>query len=110
MVSGLLGSLANLDVVLYNARTTSRTYAGATGETITIGRERILPERTALLLPGSAAGNMLTSPGPPTMTDGAGLYAWDETTTKPPFTHEVGAGINTFPVIYDASSIGVFTV
>lgn len=101
----------NLNIHVHNARTTTRTMApAATGAEPTVNNNLLLAEDKALLLPNEPVGSMLTSPGPSSLTDSAGLYTWDNTTETIPFLHTVGVGYNAMPVIDDENKLCILTI
>ena len=112
MVQQVLESFLGINVFVYEARTTTRaadsdSYDGAEQ---TITRNLLLPEAKALFLPDEPIGAVLTSPGPPAIASGAGLYVWDDTTTTVPYVHEVGVGFNAMPTIWDNNKLCVLTI
>lgn len=110
MVQEIIRNFMGVNMIVYNARTTSRTYTGADGTTISINQNKLLADNKALLLPDGAVGSTLTSPVPPNLGNGTGLYAWDYTAEKLPYVHEVGIGINAMPIINDANQLCILTI
>ena len=104
MVPGVIRENLQLETRIYNARSTTRSYASSSdGTDPTIARNRIMPDDRILLLPPNPVGQLLVSPGPPILGETAvrngdgGLYIWRWQSPKPPLKYEVGVGFNCFP-------------
>lgn len=117
MVAGVINASTQLNIVIYNARTTSRTYLSTSdGSDPTVARSRIMPDDKILLMPPNPVGQLLVSPGPPILGDttvrngDGGLYIWRWQSPKPPLDYEVGVGFNCFPNFLYQEQVGYFDV
>jgi hypothetical protein len=94
------------EVIVYDAKYTTRTYNTSTGK-VTRKTYRFLPNNLVLLLPQGAVGSMKTAPGPDGLR--TGKFTWNKETIDP-WTVETGVGIYAFPAIEDLNRWAVCKV
>lgn len=96
-----LGGLLDVEIYLYDQKWTYVNYNNSLVAE-TVQKVRYLPLGRTLILPGSGlrqVGIIGSSPAKgPNATWQSGKFTWFVETTNPPFTTEVGVGINAFPM------------
>lgn len=103
-------SAYGLNIVVYDARYTTRTYTGATWVRNLV---RFLPARSVILLPGSPIGYFADAPVPPNNWQ-SGMFAWTVTPEDSgridPWIHEMGVMRHGIPIMERPQDVLVATV